>query len=98
MAFFLNTIVLIVFFQNSALFWVKKTASFFRKIFLRKYLQNHNIGPKFAHHLYKNKVWPGANSTILSRNANALTIHNATSSPLRFGINDIFFYLLWKTL
>jgi hypothetical protein len=44
MAFFLNTNVMINFFQNLALFWVKN-ANFFATFFRRKYFKNHNIGP-----------------------------------------------------
>jgi hypothetical protein len=46
MAFFLNTNVMINFFQNYALFRVKKRW-FFRKTFQRKYLKNHYIGPRW---------------------------------------------------
>jgi hypothetical protein len=44
LAFFLNTNVMINFFQNLALFRVKN-ANFFAKFFWQKYLKNHNIGP-----------------------------------------------------
>jgi hypothetical protein len=46
MAFFLNTNVMINFFQNYALFRVKKRW-FFRKTFQRKYLKKHYIGPRW---------------------------------------------------
>jgi hypothetical protein len=42
MAFFLNTNVMIIFSKFS--FVSSKKRQFFRKIFRRKYLKNHNIG------------------------------------------------------
>jgi hypothetical protein len=44
MAFFSKTNVMIKILHNLALFWVKN-ANFFRWIFRRKYLKNHNISP-----------------------------------------------------
>jgi hypothetical protein len=45
LAFFLNTNVMIIFFQNLALFWVK-IANFFAEFFVENILKNHNIGPR----------------------------------------------------
>jgi hypothetical protein len=44
LAVFSKTNVMIKILHNLALFWVKK-CQFFRWIFRRKYLKNHNIGP-----------------------------------------------------
>jgi hypothetical protein len=45
LAFFSKTNVMIKILHNLALFFVKH-ANFFRRIFWRKYLNNHNIGPR----------------------------------------------------
>jgi hypothetical protein len=47
MAFFLNTNVMINFFSKFS-FVLSQKRQFFRKIFRRKYLKNHNIGPRWV--------------------------------------------------
>jgi hypothetical protein len=47
MAFFLNTNVIINFYSKFS-FVLSQKRQFFRKIFRRKYLKNHNIGPRWV--------------------------------------------------
>jgi hypothetical protein len=48
LAFFLNTNVMINFFQNIPSFVLSQKRQFFHKNFWQKYLKNHNIGPRIA--------------------------------------------------
>jgi hypothetical protein len=54
LAFFLNTNVMINFFSEFS-FVLSQKRHFFRKMFRRKYLKNHNIGPRIASFSWYNK-------------------------------------------
>jgi hypothetical protein len=88
--FFSKTNVMIKILDNLALFWVK--TPFFRRIFLRKYSKNHNIGPWSP----RIRAQIAIRKHLVFQNRALYFLLQRISMPLRPGLPDFSWYKIPK--